>query len=141
MFLTELLPHGAVVTRRGGEGHDTWGHPLEPTAQYNHTRPGREKPPICPWRLEVAAPEGQARGLFLHVFEVGREDQREGTPVKLVSETAEQVVLEIGTGAAARRVSFRVTGPLGGSVSTAGGASRALAESIRTTDQYPAPRP
>lgn len=140
MFLTQLLPHGAVVTRRGGEGHDAWGHPLETTAQYNHVAPGREKPPICPWRLEVAAPDGQARALFLHVFEVGRADQREATPVKLLSETAEQVVLEIGTGAAARRVSFRVTGAMGGTVGTLGGASRALVEDIRVGEQYPAAR-
>jgi hypothetical protein len=140
MFLTALLPHGAVVTRRGGAGYEAWGHPLEPTAQYNHMLPGREKPPVCPWRLEVAAPEGQARALFLHVFEVGREEQRAATTVKLLSETAEQVVLEIGTGAAARRVSLRVSGPLGGTVAVAGGASKPLAEDIQVAAQYQASR-
>ncbi|MFC1537338.1 hypothetical protein ACFL4P_00765, partial [Gemmatimonadota bacterium] len=35
-FLKTVLPEGAVLTKRGGEGHDFWGHPEEPTAQYNH---------------------------------------------------------------------------------------------------------
>jgi len=137
MFLTMLLPHGAVVTRRGGPGHDAWGHPREPSAQYNHERPGREKPPICPWRLELAAPDGQARALFLHVFEVGREDQRAMTPVRLVSETADRVTVAIGEGAGARRVSFRTTGPLGGTVGAPGSDSRPLAQEIRVAGQYP----
>jgi hypothetical protein len=136
MFLTTLLPREAVVTRRGGEGHDAWGHPLEPTAQYNHVKPGRERPPICPWRLEVAAPEGRARVLFLHVFEVGREDQRARTPVRLVAETEQEVTVEIGEGATARRVSLRAAGPLGGTVRAGAGASRALAEEVRNSAQY-----
>jgi hypothetical protein len=135
MFLSMLLPHGAVVTRRGGTGHNAWGHPLEPAAQYNHERPGREKPPICPWRLEVAAPGGEARALFLHVFEVGRENQQAMTPVKLVAEKPEQVIVEIGEDAGTRRVSFRATGPLGGTVSVGGGESRPLAQEIRVAGQ------
>src|SRR5205814_299712 len=117
MFMTTLLPHGAVITRRGGKGYNAWGHPLEPAAQYNHESAGREKPPICPWRLEVAAPEGRARALFLHeevaapegraralflhVFEAGRDDQRAGTPVKLIAENEQEVTVEIGQGAGA----------------------------------------
>jgi hypothetical protein len=136
MFLSMLLPHRAVVTRRGGPGYDAWGHPSEPTAQYNHEKPGRQKPPICPWRLEVAAPMGEARALFLNVFEIAREAQRSPTPVKLISENKDEVTLEIGQGAEARRISFRASGPLGGMVSAAGGGSRKLAEEIRVAGQY-----
>jgi hypothetical protein len=137
MFLTSLLPQGAVVTRRGGKGHDAWGHPLEPTAQYNHERPGRERPPICPWRLEVAAPDGTARVLFLHVFEVAAENQQEQTPVRLIAQDEEQVVLEIGAGDGARRVSFRAAGPLGGTVGASGGETQVLTQELRVAGQYP----
>jgi hypothetical protein len=136
MFLSMLLPRGAVVTRRGGPGYDAWGHPAEPTAQYNHEKPGRQKPPICPWRLEVAAPHGEARALFLNVFEVTRENRATPAPVKLVSESDEEVTVEIGEGAEARRVSFRATGPLGGTVGTARGERRTLAEGLRVAAQY-----
>jgi hypothetical protein len=136
VFLRTLLPHGAVVTRRGGPGYDAWGHPSEPTAQYNHESPGRHRPPICPWRLEVAAPHGEARALFLNVFEVTREEQRVPTPVRLISQTASEVSVQFGDGAGARRVSFRAAGPLGGAVSTSGGGSRKLAEGNRVADQY-----
>jgi hypothetical protein len=136
MFLRMLLLRGAIVTRRGGQGHDAWGHPSEPTAQYNHEREGRHKPLLCPWRLEAAAPQGEARTLFLHVFEVAREDQRAPTPVRLVSESKEEVIVQIGQGTAARRVSFRAAGPLGGTVGTARGQSRKLAEQIQVAAQY-----
>jgi hypothetical protein len=136
MFLSALLPRGALVTRRGGPGYDAWGHPSEPTAQYNHESPGRHRPPICPWRLEVAAPEGEARALFLNVFEVSREEQRAPTPVRLVSQTASEVRVQIGEGADARRVSFRAVGPMGGAVSTTGGGSRTLADDIGVAGQY-----
>jgi hypothetical protein len=138
MFLRTLLPRGAVVTRRGGTGHEAWGHPLEPSAQYNHPGEGRQKPPICPWRLEVAAPGGAARSLFLNVFEVAGEGQRAMSRVRLVSESKEEVVVEIGEGGEVRRVSFRATGPLGGTVGPVRGRKRKLAEEIVTVGQYPA---
>jgi hypothetical protein len=136
MFLRTLLPHGAVVTRRGGPGHDAWGHPSEPTAQYNHPGEGRQKPPICPWRLEVTAPAGEVRALFLNVFEVAAEGQRAMTPVRLVSESKDEVTVEIGEGAEARRVSFRASGSLGGRVGTVGGQTHSLAEEIRGSAEY-----
>jgi hypothetical protein len=137
MFLSMLLPHGAVVTRRGSAGYDAWGHPSEPTAQYNHEKPGRQKPPICPWRLEVAAPAGEVGTRFLNVFEVARDDQRAATPVRLVAENKEEVIVELGEGAEARRVSFPATGPLGGAVGTVRGERRTLAAGVRVAGQYP----
>lgn len=53
MFLHPLLPANAKIVVRGGVGQEAWGHPLEPTAQYNHATEGRAKPPICAWRIEV----------------------------------------------------------------------------------------
>jgi hypothetical protein len=135
-YVSTLLPRGAVVTRRGGPGYDAWGHPSEPTAQYNHEKAGRHKPPICPWRLDVAGPQGEARTLFLNVFEVARGDQRAPTPVRLVSANQKEVIVRVGAGAEARRVSFRAAGPLGGTVGTAQGESRKLAEEIRVAEQY-----
>jgi hypothetical protein len=137
MFLSMLLPRAAVVTRRGGPGYDAWGHPAEPAAQYNHESPGRHKPPICPWRLGVAAPHGEARTLFLNVFEVAREDQQSATPVKVLAETRGEITVQIGDAADTRRVAFRAAGPPGGSISAARGESRMLAEEIQVAGQYP----
>jgi hypothetical protein len=124
------------VTRRGGAGYEAWGHPVEATAQYNHESEGRRKPPICPWRLEVAAPPGEARALFLNVFEVAAEGRRAMTPVRLAVDNQDEVVVEIGEGAEARRVSFRASGALGGRVGTAGGQTRNLAKEVRVTPQH-----
>lgn len=84
-FLTTLLPKHAVITKRGGEGYDFWGHPDEPTAQYNHTRnDNRNRLPIVPWRLEVEAPAGKDRIYFLHVLEVGDEKDLHKSEVSLI---------------------------------------------------------
>ena len=84
-FLRTVLPEKAIVTVRGGEGHDFWGHPLEPTAQYNHKHLGRpgEAAPVVPWRVEVS-PAGQAaRQYFLHVLEIGDESDQRMSGVRL----------------------------------------------------------
>lgn len=83
-FLKTVLPAGATVTRRGGEGHELWGHPEEPTAQYNHTGKNTDRPPIVPWRLEVAAPVGETRQYFLHVLEIGDESDTQMSEVTLI---------------------------------------------------------
>ena len=80
-FLKTVLPAGATVTRRGGEDHEFWGHPEEPTAQYNHVGKSTGRPPIVPWRLEVAAPVGETRQYFLHVFEIGNEEDTQMSEV------------------------------------------------------------
>lgn len=48
MFLTTVLPRDARIAKRGGPGQQAWGHPLEPSAQYNHLSEGRNRPPLCP---------------------------------------------------------------------------------------------
>jgi hypothetical protein len=84
-FLKTVLPEKAEVTIRGGDGHDFWGHPLEPTAQYNHKHQGREgdAAPVVPWRIEVT-PSGQAnRQYFLHVMEIAGENAERMSDVQL----------------------------------------------------------
>ncbi|MEA2062973.1 MAG: hypothetical protein U9P14_04690 [Gemmatimonadota bacterium] len=85
-FLKTLLPAHATVTKRGGEGHDFWGHPCEPTAQYNHANDNSGKPPVVPWRLEVEAPSGPERDYFLHVLEIGDEEDTEMSEVSLIEQ-------------------------------------------------------
>jgi hypothetical protein len=88
-FMKTLLPEGATITRRGGEGHDLWGHPHEPTAQYNHASERSDLPPIVPWRLEVEAPGRAEREFFLHVLELGEKYQAEMTPAEAVEADGE----------------------------------------------------
>ncbi len=126
MFLTTVLPENAQVVTRGGPGQEAWGHPLEPKAQYNHTAEGRLKPPICPWRIEVGDPNQGARSLFLHVFEVGDEKDRQPVEVRFVAPAG----VEIGD---RWQVQFNATGALGGKVG-----ERSLAKTINTEGQYPA---
>jgi hypothetical protein len=123
-FLHTLLPADAPVVVRGGPGKEAWGHPLEPTAQYNHEGSGRRRPPVCPWRLEAAAPADGARSLFLHVLEVADEGQTEPSEVRFVAPA--------GVDLAGRwQLRFSADGPLGGSVNGA-----ALPTSLRTEAQY-----
>ena len=75
MVLRTVAPVKVRLTKRGGPGHDFWGHPNNRAAQYNHTldindrdNPAYRRPPFSPWRLEVQAPEGQLRDCFLHVL-------------------------------------------------------------------------
>jgi len=122
-FLHTLLPADADLTTRGGPGKEAWGHPLEPKGQYNHESPGRKKPPICPWRIEVGDPSKGARTLFLHVLEIADEGAAP-TPVKFVAPAG----IDLGDG---RKVRFNAEGPLGGSVNGA-----PLSTSVRTEAQY-----
>jgi len=85
-FLKTALPEGATLTKRGGTGHDFWGHPHEPTAQYNHVSVRSGAPPIVPWRLEVEAPLGSERDVFLHVIELAPEDQKTMSATSLVQD-------------------------------------------------------
>ena len=123
-FLRTLLPEGARVTVRGGPGKEAWGHPLEPTAQYNHETRGRKRPPICPWRIEVADPSDGDRTLYLHVLEVVDEEVRTPTDLRFVAPAG----VDIGE---RWNIRFRSEGPLGGSVG-----SRPLAETLRIQGQY-----
>jgi hypothetical protein len=135
MFMRTMLPEATVLTKRGGAGHRDWGHPLEPTAQYDHTGPGRGEPPLCDWRLEVAAPAAE-RTYFLHVFQVCDDTVTAMEPVKLVAQVP-AIELEIGSGERRWRVSLAIRGPLGGSVmAPGGGAARPLPDTPGTAIQY-----
>ena len=124
IFMTTLLPLDAKIVTRGGPGKDAWGHPLEPTAQYNHQNERGKKPPICPWRIEVADPSQGARTMFLHVFEITDENNQTPTAIKLV----EPAGVQIGDKG---QVRFNASGPLAGSVG-----DRALATEMHTESQY-----
>jgi hypothetical protein len=124
MFLTTVLPRSPQIVARGGPGREAWGHPLEPTAQYNHSAEGRALPPICPWRIEVSDTNRGTSTLFLHVFEITDEAVRQPSEVTFVAPAGVNIG---GRG----RVSFNSTGFVGGSID-----SRPLATTIRTELQY-----
>ena len=123
-FLRTALPQHADVVVRGGKGKEAWGHPLEPTAQYNHETPGRSRPPICPWRIEVADPATGVRSLFLHVLEVVNEDVVEPTDVKFVAPAG----VDLG---ATWKVRFHPDGAAGGSLNGA-----PLSAAVKNEGQY-----
>lgn len=124
MFMTTLLPQGAKIVKRGGPGKDAWGHPLEPTAQYNHQNERGKRPPICPWRIEVGDPGRGARTHFLHVFEIADENDRAPTEVELIGPAG----VRIGD---RWQVQFNTTGPLGGKLG-----ERTLTTEIEVESQY-----
>lgn len=124
MFMRTLLPKNANIVTRGGPGQEAWGHPLEKTAQYNHTTERRKLPPICPWRIEVGDPGSEAQTLFLHVFEITDEPVREPTEVKFVPPAG----VLIGD---RWQVQFNATGPLGGQVG-----KESLSTAIHAEAQY-----
>ena len=124
MFMQTLLPENAEIVARGGAGQEAWGHPLEKTAQYNHTSAGRLKPPICPWRIEVADPSAGARTFFLHIFEITDESAQKPTGVRLVLPAG----VDIG---GQWQVRFNPDGPLGGQIN-----GRPLTATIDTSAQY-----
>jgi len=124
MFLHTLLPERADIVIRGGPGKEAWGHPLEPTAQYNHMTEGRTKPPVCPWRIEVGAPDSGARTLFIHVFEVADEQVRQPTSVEFVAPAGVNIAQQW-------QVRFNPKGALGGTVN-----DKILATTVKTETQY-----
>lgn len=125
MFLHMLLPDKAQAVIRGGPGQEAWGHPLEPAGQYNHMAEGRLKPPICPWRIEVADPNSGSRSLFLHVFEVSDEGTLRPSDVAFVP----PVGVDFDDG---RQVRFNAAGPLGGTIG-----NKPLTTTVKTEMQYP----
>ena len=124
MFLHTLLPEKAQIVTRGGPGKEAWGHPLETTAQYNHTARDRMKPPVCPWRIEVGDPGDSNRSLFLHVFEIADEQLRQPSAVKFVAPAGVDI-------AERWQVRFNPAGPLGGKID-----DKPLATTLKTERQY-----
>jgi hypothetical protein len=124
MVLHTLLPQQAEIVLRGGPGQEAWGHPLEPTAQYNHMTKARVKPPICPWRIEVGDPASGSRSLFLHVFEVADGDVLRPAPVEFAAPAGVNI-------AGQWQVRFNATGELGGTVN-----DRPLTTTVQIESQY-----
>jgi hypothetical protein len=123
MFMHTVLPEKAEILKRGGPGHEAWGHPLEKTAQYNHMNRERSQPPICPWRIEIGDPSPGARTLFLNVFEIVDEQVREAADVTFVPPAGVKIDNRI--------IRFNATGPLGGIVDEI-----PLTTTINTAAQY-----
>jgi hypothetical protein len=137
MFMRTLLPEKANITKRGGDGYRNWGHPLEPTAQYDHTGPGRDEAPFCDWRLEVAAPANE-QTVFLHVFQVSDDNVTAMEPITLVSQSP-LVKIEIGTGSQVWKVSLATQGDMSGEITPPGATSgEHLPTTPETAPQYQA---
>jgi hypothetical protein len=109
MVMTTLAPRDAAIAIRGGPGQEAWGHPLEPSAQYEHAGALRGKPPRCPWRIEVADPASGTESLFIHVLEL--DDDPAASPA------ATTLVGTAGVTIGGRwTLSFSTSGAPGGSV-------------------------
>jgi hypothetical protein len=125
LFLKTLLPAAATIVKRGGEGHQLWGHPHEPSAQYNHAGSRSLRPPIVPWRLEVEGPGGEMKDEFLHVLEVGGEEDAVMSRVELV-EAEDQVGISLDAAGTHAIVRFARQGPLATSVKMGNGREEML---------------
>ena len=137
MFMRTVLPDKAIITKRGGDGYRNWGHPLEPTAQYDHTGPGRDEAPLCDWRLEVAAPASE-QTYFLHVFQVSDDTVTAMEPVTVISQ-APLVRIEIGSGQQVWKVAFATHGELSGEITAPGATTgERLPATAETAPQYQA---
>jgi hypothetical protein len=120
IVMRTLAPQPLRITKRGGEGHQFWGHPYNPKAQYNHVldNTGLEQqayrlPPYSPWRLEVEPATRQARDYFLHLLYITDEATREVPPADRI-EQDNRLGARITLGDRTVTVLFATTGPLGG---------------------------
>ena len=136
-FLKTVLPRSTVTTKRGGEGHDFWGHPDEPTAQYNHVGRSSNQTPVVPWRLEVRAPTGSQRDYFLHVLEIGDESDTAMSAVATLEEDTLLAGVRITTASGGQvEVQFGRHGAPSGRVRFGGaGSFEPLQTEIDTTGQ------
>jgi hypothetical protein len=118
MMLRTVFPAQGQITKRGGAGHDFWGHPHNPQAQYNHTldKDGKHqdvylRPPYSPWRIEIEPPAPAERDYFLHLLFVGDESTA-ATPEAERIESTEQMGARFPLGGRTITVLFGKTGPL-----------------------------
>jgi hypothetical protein len=121
-----LLPKGARITKRGGEGFELWGNPHDPKTS-NGTDPERQKQSdidVCLWRVEVEPPELSEEHHFLHVLvpysetagqEAGRYAPAPGAFKLVENGSQEGVTLETTSGS--WTVLFNNQGVPGGAVS------------------------
>jgi hypothetical protein len=131
VVMQTLEPARASVVKRGGPGHDFWGHPHNPDAQYNHTldKDGLEqavyrRPPYSPWRLEVEPPERRERDYFLNLLFVLDEPAPEIPQAERIGGDG-VVGARFALGDRTVRVAFRTSGPIGGHLAISEG-GRAL---------------
>ena len=80
-------------------------------AQYNHVGRDSLKPPIVPWRLEVEGVRGDLRDYFLHVLEIGAEDDSAMSPVELIQRDG-QVGVRLDGEPTPVEIVFAAEGPL-----------------------------
>ena len=120
MFLKTIAPAKVRITKRGGPGHDFWGHPDNQAAQYNHTldirdrdNPAYRRPPFSPWRLEVAAPRGPLRDYFLHALFLTGEQATQAPATERLEESG-RLGVRFRLGDRTVTAFFDKTGPLGG---------------------------
>ena len=74
MFLTTVLPANAQIVTRGGPGQEAWGHPLEPTAQYNHVERGAAEAADLPLAHRGGRPDSRPA----HLVPARLRNRREG---------------------------------------------------------------
>jgi hypothetical protein len=117
-----LAPAPAAITKRGGPGHDFWGHPHNPDAQYNHTldKDGVDqavyrRPPFSPWRLEVEPVGRRERDYFLNLLFVLDEPAPEIAPAERIDGDG-VVGARFTLGERTVSVAFRPAEPLASSV-------------------------
>ncbi len=120
IIMKTLAPQPVRITKRGGAGHDFWGNPYNPDAQYNHVldKNGNKedrylRPTLSPWRLEVEPTTRQKRDYFLHLLCITDEGTREMPPTERLEE-GNRVGARITLGERVVTVLFNKTGPLGG---------------------------
>ncbi|MBI4873925.1 MAG: hypothetical protein HY822_04745 [Acidobacteria bacterium] len=121
--LETLAPAAVSITKRGGAGHDFWGHPHNPAAQYNHTldKDGIDQsayrlPPYSPWRLEVEPTVRAERDCFLHVLFVADEPAGDIAPAERIERDG-MLGARFSLGGRAVEALFRTAGPAGGRLS------------------------
>jgi len=120
LMMKALAPAPVRITKRGGKGHDFWGHPYNPEAQYNHTldKNGKEsdaylKPTFSPWRLEVEPTTRNTRDYFLNVFFVTDEGARSMPAIERLEE-GNSLGARISLGEREVTVRFNKTGAISG---------------------------
>ncbi len=133
--LTTLLPREFTITKRGGAGYQFWGHPHEPTAQYNHASKRADDPPVINWRLEVEAGQQVNRDYFLHVLEVTDEDVTTPSEVTLLDQGSAVTGVQIvpSSGGEPIEVYFSSEGAMSGSIKFGSAEPEALPSAVDTT--------
>jgi hypothetical protein len=124
-FLRTLLPARATIVKRGGDGHQFWGHPDEPSAQYNHIGSRSLRPPTVPWRLEVKPTDVAAREDFLHVLEIADEQESAMSRVDVIRSIG-QVGVMLDTGGTRATIRFASEGPVRASIQVGDGPEKQL---------------